>query len=130
MKVNQNMKIRPNYKILAFLLLLGLAGCSQIETGIVIDKSKGIMKVRPIQDTNNLRTMDWGLLLEDAKILHGGIITTTSRLNNKYLYTMIMVGDVITYKKPKEQDNIVLLNSSSIKKVNGIKKSDFLARTR
>ena len=35
MKVNQNLKINPNYKILAFLLLLGLAGCRKHKNVIV-----------------------------------------------------------------------------------------------
>lgn len=35
MKVNQNLKINPKYKILAFLLLLGLAGCRKHKNVIV-----------------------------------------------------------------------------------------------
>ena len=55
MKVNQNMKIRPNYKTLGFLLLFGLAGCKKYEHKNVITEI-GTIDNRPVLVLKDVET--------------------------------------------------------------------------
>lgn len=121
------MKTKDKVFILS-MFAAGLLGCSKTETGVVAKKGDMSLTVRLIDDSDNMRLLDCFPVLNELQEMHG--IYSASMLNGLHLYEKLKLGDTIVYTNNGNHNFVTIDNWNKVKKVNGMKKKDFLTYTR